>query len=108
MNDQQPPIDPVLSHVEPLSGGLYGAEPYEAALSDLLSAVAEVSAAKAGTEDPTVTEDLTRYQVDLNRTQLRLRPDDTAALERAHALCRTVRRCLSTGAACRPPRAGCR
>ncbi|WP_406005114.1 hypothetical protein OG440_02255 [Streptomyces sp. NBC_00637] len=99
MSDQQPPTDPVLSHVQPLSGGLYGDKPYEAALSDLRAAVAEVSAALAETEDPAVTEDLTRYQVDLNRAHLQLRPDDTAALERAHVLCRTARRYLTTGAA---------
>nr|WP_020126004.1 histidine phosphatase family protein [Streptomyces sp. 303MFCol5.2] len=99
MSDQQPPTDPVLSHVQPVPGGLYSDEPYEAALSDLWAAVAEVSAALRDTEDPAVTEDLTRYQVDLNRAQLQLRPDDTAALERAHALCRTVRHYLTTGAA---------
>ncbi|MET7650502.1 hypothetical protein [Streptomyces sp. NPDC005486] len=52
MSDQQPPTDPVLSHVQPVPGGLYG---YEAALSDLRAAVAEVSAALSGTEDPAVT-----------------------------------------------------
>ncbi|MGW2617599.1 hypothetical protein [Streptomyces sp. NPDC001500] len=99
MSDEQPPTDPVLSHVQPLPGGLYGAEPYEAALSDLRAAVAEVSAALRDAQDPAVTEDLTRYQVDLKRAQIQLRPDDTAALERAHALCRTVRRYLTTGTA---------
>ncbi|MFH9554675.1 hypothetical protein [Streptomyces sp. NPDC017435] len=99
MSDQQPPTDPVLSPVQPVPGGLYGDEPYEAALSDLRAAVAEVSAALSDTEDPAVTEDLTRYHVDLNRAQLQLRPDASAALERAHALCRTMRRYLTTGAA---------
>ncbi|MGQ4331116.1 hypothetical protein [Streptomyces hayashii] len=99
MSDQQPPTDPVLSHVQPLPGGLYGDEPYEAALSDLRAAVAEVSAALRDAQDQAVTEDLTRYQVDLNRAQIQLRPDDTAALERAHALCRVVRRYLTTGMA---------
>ncbi|WP_371572750.1 hypothetical protein [Streptomyces sp. NBC_01314] len=99
MSDKQPPTDPVLSHVQPLPGGLYGDQPYETALSDLRAAVAEVSAALRDTEDPAVTEDLMRYQVDLNRAQLQLRPDDDDALERAHALCRTVRRYLTTGTA---------
>ncbi|MYS56626.1 hypothetical protein GTW46_42375, partial [Streptomyces sp. SID6013] len=49
--------------------------------------------------DGTRAEQLTRYQRDLGRAQLRLRPDDTAALERAHALSRTVRRYLAGGAA---------
>ncbi|AKZ59549.1 hypothetical protein SAM23877_6504 [Streptomyces ambofaciens ATCC 23877] len=39
------PTDPILAHVEPVPGGLYGDLPYEAALADLRSAVAEVSAA---------------------------------------------------------------
>ncbi|MEU3620167.1 hypothetical protein ABZ725_49010 [Streptomyces sp. NPDC006872] len=89
----------MLSHVQPLPGSLYGDEAYEAALSDLRAAVAEVSTALNDAEDAAVTQNLTRYQVDLNRAQLQLRPDDTAALERAHVLCRTVRRHLTTGAA---------
>ncbi|MER5587099.1 hypothetical protein ACWC9X_31145 [Streptomyces asoensis] len=99
MSDQQHPTDPVLSRVQPVPGGLYGDEPYEAALSDLRSAVAEVSAALSRTQDPAVTKDLTRYQADLNRAQLQLHPHRSAVLERAHALCRTVRRYLTAGAA---------
>ncbi|MET9442870.1 hypothetical protein [Streptomyces sp. NPDC006610] len=92
------PTDPILAHVEPVPGGLYGDQPYEAALADLRSAVAEVSAALRDA-DGTRAEQLTHYQRDLNRAQLQLRPDDTAALERAHALSRTVRRYLAGGAA---------
>ncbi|MFI5966436.1 hypothetical protein ACIA8J_30295 [Streptomyces asoensis] len=98
MSDQQRHTDPVLSHVRPVPGGPYGDEPYEAALSDLRAAVAEVSAGLSGAQDPAVTEALTCYQVDLSRTQLQLRPGDGEALDRAHALCRTVRRYLTTGA----------
>ncbi|MEU5074426.1 hypothetical protein AB0G76_23110 [Streptomyces asoensis] len=98
MSDQQHPTDPVLSRVQRVPGGLYGDEPYEAALSDLRAAVAQVSAALSRTQDPAVSEDLTRYQADLNRAQLQLHPHGSAALERAHALCRTVRRYLTTGA----------
>ncbi|MEU0228168.1 hypothetical protein ABZ177_27980 [Streptomyces sp. NPDC006284] len=97
MNDRSP-TDPVLAHVEPVPGGLYGDQPYEAALADLQSALAEVSAALREA-DGTRAEQLTRYQRDLGRAQLRLRPDDTDALERAHALSRTVRRYLAGGAA---------
>ncbi|KOX43210.1 MULTISPECIES: hypothetical protein [Streptomyces] len=92
------PTDPILGHVEPVPGGLYGDQPYEAALSDLRSAVAEVSAALRNA-DGTRAEQLSRYQQDLGRAQLRLRPDDKAALERAHALSRTVRQYLAGGAA---------
>ncbi|MCQ4192241.1 hypothetical protein [Streptomyces parvulus] len=82
--------DPILAHVEPVSGGLYGNQAYEVALCDLRSAVAEVSAALRDAGNPLI-EQLTRYQRDLGRAQTQLRPDDTAALERAHALSGTVR-----------------
>ncbi|MEU5756717.1 hypothetical protein [Streptomyces sp. NPDC047829] len=97
MNDDSS-TDPVLVHVEPVPGGLYGDQPYEAALSDLRSAVTEVAAALRVADGPRAVQ-LTRYQRDLGRAQLLLRPDDTAALERAHALYRTVRRYLAGGAA---------
>ncbi|MFD9028257.1 hypothetical protein [Streptomyces parvulus] len=90
--------DPVLAHVELVPGGLYGDRAYEAALSDLRSTVAEVSAALRNADDPRA-EQLTRHQRVLGRAQLQLRPDDTAALERAHALSRTVRRYLAGQAA---------
>ncbi|MEV6886243.1 hypothetical protein [Streptomyces sp. NPDC051135] len=97
MNDDSPddsPTDPILAHVDPVPGGLYGDQAYEAALADLRSAVAEVSAALREADGAHV-EQLTRYQQDLGRAQLQLRPDDTDALERAHALSRTVRRYLA-------------
>ncbi|OEJ20844.1 hypothetical protein AR457_42010 (plasmid) [Streptomyces agglomeratus] len=97
MNEHSP-TDPILSHVEPVPGGLYGDQPYEAALADLRTAVAEVSAALSAAEG-TSAEQLMRYQQDLNRAQLQLRPDDAEALQRAHDLSRTVRRYLAGGAA---------
>ncbi|KUL53419.1 hypothetical protein [Streptomyces sp. NRRL S-1521] len=90
--------DPVLAHIQPAPRELYWDQPYEAALADLRSAVAQVSAALRDT-DGTRAERLTRYQQDLNRAQLQLHPDDADAQERAHALSRTVRRPLVDGAA---------
>lgn len=87
---EQPDSEPVLSHVEPLSGGLYADQPYEAALSDLRGAVAEVSAALRDADGAT-REHLLERQRELNRLQTRLRPDDADALADAHALCRRVR-----------------
>ncbi|MFI6086051.1 hypothetical protein ACIBBB_34805 [Streptomyces sp. NPDC051217] len=89
MNDHSP-TDPVLGHVRPVPGGLYGDQPYEAALADLRAAVAEVSAALREADGPTA-EQLAHYQADLNRTQLQLRLDDTETHQRAHALAQTVR-----------------
>ncbi|MET9142035.1 hypothetical protein [Streptomyces parvulus] len=51
MNDHSP-TDPVLADVEPVPGGLYGDQPYELALSDLRSAVAEFSAALRDADGP--------------------------------------------------------
>ncbi|WP_411093501.1 hypothetical protein [Streptomyces sp. 049-1] len=79
-----------------MPGGLSGDQPYEAALSDPRSAVATVSAALRDADGPPA-EQLTSYQRGLGRAQLQLRPDDTAALEGAHALSRTVRLCLTGG-----------
>ncbi|MFE9677191.1 hypothetical protein ACFYO5_24180 [Streptomyces sp. NPDC006259] len=97
MNDQSP-TDPVLAHVEPVPGGLYGDQPYEAALSDLRAAVTEVSAALRDA-DATTAQQLTHYQQELNRAQLQLRPGDSDALQRAHTLARTVRQSLAGGIA---------
>jgi hypothetical protein len=97
LNDTSP-TDPVLAHVQPVPGGLYGDQPSESALSDLRTAVAEVSAALRDADGDTA-EELTRYQRDLNRAQLQLRPGDDDALQHAHTLCRTVRRHLAGGAA---------
>jgi hypothetical protein len=92
------PDDPVLARVEPVPGGLYGDLSYEAALADLRTAVAEVSAALRDADGATA-ERLTGDQRELNRAQLQLRPDDTDAVRRAHELARTVRRRLEGGAA---------
>jgi len=84
MNDSSP-TDPVLAHVQPVPGGLYSDQPYDAALAELRTTVAEVSAALRDADGATAQE-LTRYQQDLNRAQLQLRPDDTDALQRARTL----------------------
>ncbi|WP_172386933.1 hypothetical protein [Streptomyces sp. MNP-20] len=97
MNERSP-ADPVLAHVEPVPGGLYGDQPYEAAHSDLRLAAAKVSAALRDAEDPRA-EQLARFQRDLNRAQLQARPDHTESLERGHALVQTVRRYLADGGA---------
>jgi hypothetical protein len=96
MNDPSP-TDPILAHVEPVPGGLFGDQPYEATLADLRSAVAEVSAALREA-DGKRAEQLSRYQQDLNRAQLQLHPDDTDALQRARALSLAVRRYLAGNA----------
>jgi hypothetical protein len=88
------PTDPVLAHVEPVPGGLYGDQPYEAALRDIQAATADISAALRDADTGTA-EQLTAHRRDLARAQLQLRPDDTDGLERAHALCSTVRRYLA-------------
>ena len=73
--------DPTLAHLQPVPGGLYRGQPYDAALADLRSAVAQVSAALRGA-DGTHAEQLIRYQQDLNRAQLQLRQDEADAQER--------------------------
>jgi hypothetical protein len=87
---EQPDSEPVLSRVEPLGGGQYADEPYEAALGDLRRTVGEVSAALRDAAGAT-REHLLGRQRELNRLQLGLRPDDTDALADAHALCRGIR-----------------
>ncbi|MFE9658734.1 hypothetical protein [Streptomyces sp. NPDC005955] len=86
--------DPILPHVKPVPGGLYGSLPYEVALANLRDAVALISAALPDA-DPATEEDLLRQQWDLNRAQLQLHPGDTEAIERANAMARTVRRLLA-------------
>ncbi|WP_055712653.1 hypothetical protein [Streptomyces torulosus] len=87
---EQPDSEPVLSRVEPLGGGPYADQPYEAALGDLRRTVGEVSAALRDAAGAT-REHLLGRQRELNRLQLALRPDDTDALADAHALCHRVR-----------------
>lgn len=87
---ERPGSEPVLSRVEPLGGGPYADQPYEAALSDLRRAVAEVSAALPNAEGATA-ERLLGRQRELNRLQIQLHPDDAEALANAHELCRRVR-----------------
>ncbi|MFF2025288.1 hypothetical protein ACFVW2_26220 [Streptomyces sp. NPDC058171] len=89
--------DPILPHVKPVPGGLYGDLPYEAALADLRDAVALISAALPDA-DPATAEQLSRYRRELGRAQLQLRPDDSEEMARAHALAETVRRRLAGGA----------
>ncbi|WP_159768692.1 hypothetical protein [Streptomyces sp. HM190] len=87
---EQPDPEPVLSRVEPLDGGLYADQPYEAALGDLRGTVGAVSAALRDAGGAT-REHLLARQRELNRLQLDLRPDDTDALADARDLCHRVR-----------------
>ncbi|WEV29043.1 hypothetical protein OYE22_30555 [Streptomyces sp. 71268] len=93
---------PILAHVEPVPGGLYGGQPYEVALSDLRAALAEVSATLSGADSPAVAR-LTDYKQDLNRAQLQLRPNDMDAILRAHAPSRARNSASSDGASKRSP-----
>ncbi|MFF9896834.1 hypothetical protein [Streptomyces longispororuber] len=93
------PTQPVLAGIEPVvPGGLYGDQSYEAALSDLRAATADISAALEDAE-PAVAAQLALYRRQLGQTQLQLRADDAPGMEAAHALCRTVRRYLDSGRA---------
>ncbi|MGV9341594.1 hypothetical protein [Streptomyces sp. NPDC003688] len=97
MTDETP-YDPVLAHIEPVPGGLYGDQPYEAALSDLRSTVAAISAA-ASDATGTEADRLREHRRELNRLQHDLRPDDADALKSARERCAAIRRELAGGAA---------
>ncbi|MGW5042186.1 hypothetical protein ACWEQK_28915 [Streptomyces parvulus] len=97
MNDHSP-TDPVLSHVEPVPGGLYGDQSYEAALSDLQRTTAEISAALPSA-DHDAAEHLTGLRRDLVQAQRQLRPDDEDGMHRVRTLCSNVRRYLAGGTA---------
>ncbi|MEU9535834.1 hypothetical protein AB0D00_26440 [Streptomyces sp. NPDC048213] len=93
MTADQPPVEPILSTVRPVTDSPYAEGPYEAALSELRAAVAQVSAAIPGTTGETASR-LSEQRSMLNRAQQELRPGDTDALTRAHELCLRVRQQL--------------
>jgi hypothetical protein len=82
--------EPVLAHVEPILGGLFADQSYEAAMSAIAATVARISAALRGASAERA-DHLRHLQRDLIRRQIELMPIDDAAISAVYERCRQVR-----------------